>query len=210
MKRLRVRKEDIKVFKVSDIYFTAGMDYSDDSNVKNIPIFFDKFMNAITVKDLGNGCCTPTKTSCDVVKKRKHDFNECRVETSKQTFCDKKKSTPKSRFQTCSQLKSFVKKMSDEQEKAREEEAKERKKMSKTPGTNKHTNSTTNAAVDYSEGHDDHEERHSKSKKGNSDVKVKDSNELSISALWEAVSEINSPQAKTKPNSKCKEKKSKR
>ena len=114
----RVRNDNARINQT--IFFDkVGGDYADDSYTNEIPVFFDRNGNAITVKDLGNGCCSAIKTKCEVIKKEGEEVKKCIVKPSNKKLCKRR----------CTDLKKFaIEKARKQKKAAMEKEAREKEK----------------------------------------------------------------------------------
>jgi len=197
-----------------DDWTDVGGDYALNADDEDIPVFFDRNMNAITVIDLGNGCCRAERTQCEVITRSWEVIKKCKVIPSDKKLCQKK----------CDDLKKFAREKAKKQKKAaREKEKKEKEKKE----TMEHKNKTESEEaqkkndipndVDSSEefmddsGSDEYydEVKDSKSKEEKSYAKMKNMNKISKSELEKIVKEINSDSEKDDPNPKCEKKPSK-
>jgi len=175
----------------------TGFDYSDDSRDMKEPVFFDKNNVGIGVKDVGNGCCRPTKTKCKELKTKTDKKAECKY-TQGKTLCEKK-TKGAGRIQTCSQLKEYVRTQAAKQKNKRVKDEKKAKEEEEKKEDDEEDESDDSG--DYTKEKKDSETNKKKS--------TKNINELSKSKLEKYIREINSPKTNQKPNPKCRKKKSK-
>jgi len=174
-----------------DDWTDVGGDYTLNADDEEIPVFFDRNMNAITVIDLGNGCCRAERTQCE---KKCDDLKKFAREKAKK------------------QKKAAREKEKKEKEKKETMEHKNKKESEEVQKKNDIPND-----VDSSEefmddsGSDEYydEVKDSESKEEKSYAKMKNMNKISKSELEKIVKEINSESEKDDPNPKCEKKPSK-
>ena len=207
----RVRNDNARINQTF-LFDKVGGDYADDSYTNEIPVFFDRNGNAITVKDLGNGCCSAIKTKCEVITKEGGELKKCIVKPSNKKLCKRK----------CRELKQFaIEKARKQKKAAMEKEAREKEKIkSMKQRKEKYSeevlkkeidlpNSSSDEFMDEDEDEYYDEVDNSNSKNEKSYGKMKNMNDITKPELEQIVKEINSPNAKADPNPKCKKKASK-